>query len=134
MSPGIVRSLRRRQRADERLVPYDSISRLIISVLIFPSLAFSDFLSPPFQMYLGLIERSLATRPNILMPRPMLIRSSSVIAREDHARPGSPGVFKLRPPITNNISGPTTTPINIMRNLRLWSQLPEAALRPCRLS
>jgi hypothetical protein len=47
MIPGIVRSLRRRQREDERLVPYDSISRLILSVLIFPSLAFSDFLSPP---------------------------------------------------------------------------------------
>jgi hypothetical protein len=38
-------------------------------------------------MYFGMIEVTLASRLNIEKPAPRLMRSSSAIARKDHARP-----------------------------------------------
>jgi hypothetical protein len=81
-----------------------------------------------FQIRLELIEENLAARINIEKPAPRPVRSSSAIARKDHARLGSDRVFESRPPTTNNTSDPTIAPINIMRNSRHGNQLPEADL------
>jgi|RhiMetStandDraft_4_1073278.scaffolds.fasta_scaffold1381786_1 hypothetical protein len=87
-----------------------------------------------FQIRLALIEENLAPRINIEEPAPRPVRSSSAIARKDHARLGSGRVFESRPPTTNNTSDPITAPINIMRNLRPMNQLPEVDLRSRRKS
>jgi hypothetical protein len=58
------------------------------------STAYEDVHLHHFQMYFGLIEGTLASRLNIKKPAPRLIRSSSAIARKDHARPISDSVPK----------------------------------------